>query len=99
MKNRKLLMIPGPIEFTPEVLRAMGMATTSHIALGEATGATPDGRRAKAWLSEGVSPVQGHDKKGPTAAAKSVGKLDHARCNGTLLNLKINPQCLKRKTD
>ncbi|MGD8244290.1 MAG: alanine--glyoxylate aminotransferase family protein [Anaerolineae bacterium] len=25
-------MIPGPIEFTPEVLRAMGMATTSHIA-------------------------------------------------------------------
>jgi alanine-glyoxylate transaminase/serine-glyoxylate transaminase/serine-pyruvate transaminase len=25
-------MIPGPIEFTPEVLRAMGMSTTSHIA-------------------------------------------------------------------
>jgi alanine-glyoxylate transaminase/serine-glyoxylate transaminase/serine-pyruvate transaminase len=32
MKNRKLLMIPGPIECTPEVLRAMGMATTSYIA-------------------------------------------------------------------
>jgi alanine-glyoxylate transaminase/serine-glyoxylate transaminase/serine-pyruvate transaminase len=32
MKDRKLLMIPGPIEFTPEVLRAMGMSTTSHIA-------------------------------------------------------------------
>jgi alanine-glyoxylate transaminase/serine-glyoxylate transaminase/serine-pyruvate transaminase len=32
MKDRKLLMIPGPIEFTPDVLRAMGMATTSHIA-------------------------------------------------------------------
>nr|HID12605.1 alanine--glyoxylate aminotransferase family protein [Anaerolineae bacterium] len=25
-------MIPGPIEFTPEVLRAMGMPTTSHLA-------------------------------------------------------------------
>ncbi|MGD8627075.1 MAG: aminotransferase class V-fold PLP-dependent enzyme, partial [Anaerolineae bacterium] len=25
-------MIPGPIEFTPEVLRAMGMATASHVA-------------------------------------------------------------------
>ena len=25
-------MIPGPIEFTPQVLRAMGMATTSHVA-------------------------------------------------------------------
>ena len=32
MKDRKLLMIPGPIEFTPDVLRAMGMATTSHVA-------------------------------------------------------------------
>jgi len=33
MKGRKLLMIPGPIEFEPEVLRAMGMPTTSHVAL------------------------------------------------------------------
>jgi alanine-glyoxylate transaminase/serine-glyoxylate transaminase/serine-pyruvate transaminase len=32
MKDRKLLMIPGPIEFTPAVLRAMGMPTTSHVA-------------------------------------------------------------------
>jgi alanine-glyoxylate transaminase/serine-glyoxylate transaminase/serine-pyruvate transaminase len=31
MKDRKLLMIPGPIEFTPEVLRAMGLSTTSHV--------------------------------------------------------------------
>ena len=32
MKGRKLLMIPGPVEFTPEVLRAMGSPTTSHVA-------------------------------------------------------------------
>ena len=32
MKNRKLLMIPGPIEFTSDVMRAMGMPTTSHVA-------------------------------------------------------------------
>jgi len=32
MKSRKLLMIPGPVEFTPEVLNAMGEPTTSHIA-------------------------------------------------------------------
>ncbi len=32
MKGRKLLMIPGPIEFEPDVLDALGMATTSHIA-------------------------------------------------------------------
>ena len=32
MKGRKLLMIPGPIEFEPDVLQAMSMATTSHVA-------------------------------------------------------------------
>jgi alanine-glyoxylate transaminase/serine-glyoxylate transaminase/serine-pyruvate transaminase len=32
MKARKLLMIPGPIEFEPEVLQAVGMATMSHVA-------------------------------------------------------------------
>lgn len=32
MKDRKLLMIPGPIEFEPAVMAAMGAPTTSHIA-------------------------------------------------------------------
>jgi alanine-glyoxylate transaminase/serine-glyoxylate transaminase/serine-pyruvate transaminase len=32
MKARKLLMIPGPIEFEPEVLQAMSIPTTSHVA-------------------------------------------------------------------
>jgi pyruvate formate-lyase/glycerol dehydratase family glycyl radical enzyme len=75
------------------------LPTTSHIALGEVTGATPDGRRAGSWLSEGVSPVQGCDRKGPTAATRSVAKLDHARTNGTLLNVKINPQTVKNDRD
>lgn len=32
MKNRKLLMIPGPIEFEPEVLQAVGAPTDSHVS-------------------------------------------------------------------
>jgi alanine-glyoxylate transaminase/serine-glyoxylate transaminase/serine-pyruvate transaminase len=32
MKNRSLLMIPGPIEFEPAVLAAMGAPTTGHLA-------------------------------------------------------------------
>jgi len=32
MKARKLLMIPGPIEFEPEVMLAMSIPTTSHVA-------------------------------------------------------------------
>ncbi|MFB3853279.1 MAG: formate C-acetyltransferase/glycerol dehydratase family glycyl radical enzyme [Vicinamibacterales bacterium] len=75
------------------------LPTTSHIALGELTGATPDGRRARAPLSEGVSPVQGRDILGPTAAANSVAKLDHARTNGTLLNMKIDPEALRTEED
>ena len=30
MQGRKLLMIPGSIEFEPSVMQAMGMRTTSH---------------------------------------------------------------------
>ena len=32
MKDRALLMIPGPIEFEPEVLQALGAPTMSHVA-------------------------------------------------------------------
>ena len=32
MKDRTLLMIPGPIEFEPAVLEALGAPTTSHVA-------------------------------------------------------------------
>jgi len=75
------------------------LPTTAHIALGETTGATPDGRRAGTPLSEGVSPVQGHDRQGPTAVARSIAKLDHARTNGTLLNMKVSPECLRTQGD
>ena len=32
MHKRPLLMIPGPIEFDPDVLEALGRATPSHVA-------------------------------------------------------------------
>jgi formate C-acetyltransferase len=57
-------------------------------------GATPDGRKASEPLSEGVSPVQGADRNGPTAVIKSVAKMDHARTGGTLLNQKFTPHLL-----
>jgi formate C-acetyltransferase len=70
------------------------LPTTVHIYFGKAVGATPDGRKAGEPLSEGVSPVQGADRKGPTAVIKSVAKIDHARTGGTLLNQKFTPQLL-----
>jgi formate C-acetyltransferase len=45
-------------------------------------------------LSEGISPVQGADRNGPTAVLKSAGKIDHLRTGGTLLNQKFTPSVL-----
>jgi len=71
------------------------LPTTCHIYFGSVTGATPDGRRAWQPLSEGVSPVQGADRHGPTAVLRSVAKMDHARTGGTLLNQKFSPPALQ----
>ncbi len=71
------------------------LPTTCHIYFGSVTGATPDGRRAWEPLSEGISPVQGADRQGPTAVMKSASKMDHARTGGTLLNQKFTPELLE----
>jgi len=71
------------------------LPTTVHVYFGSVIGATPDGRRAGMPLSEGISPVQGADRRGPTAVIKSVAKMDHVRTGGTLLNQKFTPQLLK----
>jgi pyruvate formate-lyase/glycerol dehydratase family glycyl radical enzyme len=74
------------------------LPTTVHIYFGKMTGATADGRLAGDAVSEGVSPVQGADRKGPTAVIKSLGKMDHVRTGGTLLNQKFTPQLLADET-
>ena len=67
------------------------LPTTCHVYFGTVTGATADGRAAGMPLSEGISPVQGMDRNGPTAVIKSASKMDHLRTGGTLLNLKFTP--------
>jgi trans-4-hydroxy-L-proline dehydratase len=75
------------------------LPTTCHVYFGSVTGATPDGRKAYEPLSEGISPVQGMDVKGPTAVLKSASKIDHIRTGGTLLNQKFNPHLFEREED
>ena len=70
------------------------LPTTCHVYFGEVCGATPDGRRAGKPLSEGISPVQGADRRGPTAVFRSAGKMDHVKTGGTLLNMKLAPSLL-----
>ena len=67
------------------------LPTTCHVYFGSVTGATPDGRHAGKPLSEGISPMQGADRKGPTAVLRSASKMDHLRTGGTLLNQKFTP--------
>jgi len=71
------------------------LPTTSHVYFGSVTGATPDGRRAGTPLSEGISPVQGMDRKGPTAVLLSAARMDHVKTGGTLLNMKFTPHALE----
>jgi formate C-acetyltransferase len=70
------------------------LPTTCHVYFGSVCGATPDGRRAGMPLSEGISPVQGADRRGPTAVFASAAKMDHIKTGGTLLNMKFTPQIL-----
>jgi len=73
------------------------LPTTCHVYFGSVCGATPDGRHAGKPLSEGISPMQGTDFKGPTAVLKSASKMDHLLTGGTLLNQKFTPSFLEDK--
>jgi formate C-acetyltransferase len=73
------------------------LPTTCHVYFGSKTGALPDGRKAGEPVSEGVSPVQGADKKGPTSVIRSVARIDHLRTGGTLLNQKFTPSFFRNE--
>jgi trans-4-hydroxy-L-proline dehydratase len=66
------------------------------IAYAPKTSATPDGRRRGTFLSNGVCPVDGTDREGPTAVAHSVGNLclDTAP-NGSSHTISFNPSLLR----
>ncbi|MDR0490355.1 MAG: formate C-acetyltransferase/glycerol dehydratase family glycyl radical enzyme [Oscillospiraceae bacterium] len=78
-------------EFAPGVY-----SVTTNVMHGSVVTATPDGRKAGEPVSDCIGPAHtaccSHDRRGPTAVAKSVAKLDHARIgNGIILNWKFAP--------
>ncbi|MEM3714561.1 MAG: glycyl radical protein [Nitrososphaeria archaeon] len=80
---------PSPIRNASK--RAYFLPTTAHVYFGKVTGATPDGRIAGFPVSEGISPVQGMDRKGIAAVFRSVSKIDWMKTGGSLLNQKLTP--------
>lgn len=71
-------------------------SVTSHVAFGETTGALPSGRLATTPLTNGLSPGNGLDRLGPTAALGSAATLPLVRTarNGVNVNLKLDPSPL-----
>lgn len=68
------------------------ISSQSHIPAGTLTGATPDGRLAGTPVSNGMSPTNGSERNGMTAAFRSAA----AACgpimsDGAAFNMSINP--------
>ena len=67
-----------------------------HIAMGAFAGASPDGRHGGEVLGNGITPMTGSTKQGPTAVINSVVKLPLWKsCNGVNLNLRFHPHRLR----
>ncbi len=77
-------------------MQTVTAAVSMHVAHGSFVGALPTGRKSRQPLSDGLSPMQGTDTKGPTAILKSVSKINHELFTaGTLLNMKLDPSLFK----
>jgi formate C-acetyltransferase len=67
-----------------------------HVAEGLFLGATPDGRMAGQPVSNSFSPSNGSEINGPTAALRSIAKIDHTLIsNGCAVNMRFLPSLLE----
>ncbi|MFX0044587.1 MAG: pyruvate formate lyase family protein [Candidatus Hermodarchaeota archaeon] len=82
--------------YTGRRYRAGYLSWNYYIPLAPLTSATPDGRRRGEFLSGGVGAVQGMDSTGPTASARSVGKLGLETVpNGASHTITLSPSMVR----
>ena len=70
---------------------------SANVVMGKVIGALPDGRKRGKPLSDGTSPAQGADEKGPTAVLLSNYRSKNMGANNRaarLLNVKFSPAAL-----
>lgn len=68
---------------------------TGNIAFGSFIGATPNGRKAGEPVNNGMSPCNGAEKNGPTAAINSVGKMPSIWFQkGAIFNMRLSQRSL-----
>jgi len=64
----------------------------ANLHLGEAVGASADGRRAREPLTRNLNPAWGTDRAGPTAVLGSLSRIDFTQTpNGSSLDLRFDP--------
>ncbi len=72
------------------------MTWESHNLLGRGTGASADGRKARAAVSDSVGAVQGADRQGLTALLRSVTKANWVPAvGGVTFNVKVTPELFR----
>ena len=78
---------------------AMGLySVTAYEYFGRITGALPHGRRKGESFGSGIAPLNGMDRKGPTAVLNSMNSLDFSKAsNGINFNMKFTPLSLRGK--
>ncbi len=81
---------------TGKKYRAGYLSWNYWVAYAPSTAATPDGRRRGTFLSNGIGPVDGAERNGPTAVTNSVGKLGmESAPNGDSHTLSLSPALLR----
>ncbi|MFO8010547.1 MAG: pyruvate formate lyase family protein [Dehalococcoidia bacterium] len=72
-------------------------SVASHGALGELTGALPNGRKARVALTDAtVSPQLGTDRNGPTALIKSAATvIDTVKFGSNHFNMRFHPSAIE----
>ncbi len=87
--------LPGGGHFKPSFI-SYGL----NIYEGTLEPATPNGRKAGEPLSNSISPCNGSEKNGPTAAFNSLSKIDHTKIGyGDSLNMRFPNYLLQSDKD